>query len=86
MARPFIPRDRPKSWVIFVLACLAGLLFGIVAVFATWRGLSAVESLSRVLFFLCWLAAAMCWLYWRVGTASGQYHNLPERPWRDQVW
>jgi len=86
MPRPFIPRDRPKSWVVFVLACLTGLFFGVVAVFAAWRGLSIVENLSRILFFASWLAGAASWLYWRVGTSSGQYQNLPERSWREQVW
>jgi hypothetical protein len=67
----FIPRDKPKSQVIFVLACLAGMFSGALgfAAFASgWRFLVIVLMLC---FFACWLVAVLAWMVLVAGMLKG---------------
>ncbi len=85
-ARPFLPMDKPRSWVVFNLAVLVGLALGLLGAAAAWLNLAFALSVLETLFFACWLVAAISWLGFRLGMSSGRYHNLPARPWREQVW
>jgi len=84
--RPFIPRDKPKSWVIFVLSALCGLGFGLVAFVSASQGWSVAKAIGIAGFSLCWLSAAIAGINCGIGMLTGKYGHLQERAWRDQVW
>jgi hypothetical protein len=87
MSQPFIPRDKPKSWVLFICAALIALLFfgpiiGVGIYFdATW-----LRQLGMFGFFACWCVGAAAGVVLTVGNLSGRYRNLQATDWKDQVW
>lgn len=83
---PFIPRDKPRSWVVGVLAGLSGLAAGLVAFVGAWLGFAVVKFVGIVLFVACWLAFAGAWLVFMIGLVSGRYAKVEPREWSDQVW
>ena len=88
MARkPFIPRDKPKSWVIFVSAGLIGLLVAgplvLLGDFLAWGWLIGLATLILV---LCVFAGFVMWIIFAVGHVSGRYQGIGEKNWEDQVW
>ena len=87
MSRPFIPQDKPKSWVIFVLAVLIGLLvFGPIGFLGAYFEVTELYLLAAFGFMSCWLVAAVTLIVFFAKLISGKYRNLPPRPWSDQVW
>ena len=87
MSRPFIPRDKPKSWVIFICGVLIALLgFGPVAMFGGALEIGPLYYLGVAGFVACWVAATVAWLVFIVGLIAGKYRKLPPRPWSEQVW
>ena len=86
MTRPFIPRDKPRWWVIFILACLVGLGVGLLAFTAAWFGLTWVSRQLVPISLACWATAAVSWFGFMFGMVTGRYRNLEDRPWKEQVW
>lgn len=84
--RHFIPKDKPRFWVVFVLAGLLGLLFGLVAFAAEWANLGWAAGPCKAAFFVAWLVAAFSGVGFAAGLLSGKYKSLSERPWKEQVW
>ena len=84
--RPFLPENKPRSWVIGVSAGLLGLFFGLLAFAAAWFELQTLKSLLLVLFAACWVVFAASWLVFAAKLASGRYASVQSRPWREQVW
>jgi len=82
----FIPSDKPKFFVIAVLAGLSGLAIGIVAFIAAAYEMSLVKSLLFPVMFLCWLIVAGSFVGLFIGIATGKYRAMESRPWKDQVW
>jgi hypothetical protein len=85
-ARPFIPRDKPRFWVLFVLACLSGIGVGLIAFAAAWFDFRWLALPMIFVFFVCWLVAAISFFGVLFGAISGRYRNLTSRPWAEQVW
>jgi hypothetical protein len=56
--KPFIPRDKPKSWVLLTLACLCGLGVGVMTFVASWLELPLLAGLMTFLFVCCSVPAA----------------------------
>ena len=83
---PFIPKDKPKSWVVGILAGLVGLAVGFVAFTAAWTGISWLKSIAVFLFALCWLVAATSWFVFIFGLLTGRYRNMQPREWSEQLW
>ena len=84
--RPFIPTDKPRFWVLFTLACLLGMGFGLIGFGAAWFELRWLALPMMFLFACCWLVAAASWLGYAFGCITGRYRNLTSRPWSEQVW
>jgi len=84
--RAFIPKDKPKSWVIFVLATLIGLGVGLIGALLMWGGFPTLAYAAMALFVACWLVAASAWVVFAVGSVSGAYKNLSPKPWSEQKW
>lgn len=85
-AEPFIPNDKPRSWVITVCAGLMGLAVGFVAFLAAWLGLSALKAVAVTAFVLCWVVLAAFGLVFLAGLLTGRYSKVESRPWKEQVW
>jgi hypothetical protein len=85
-AQPFIPTNKPRSWVIFNCACLLGIAFGLLGFVFTWVGLNVVAFLPISLFAISWLVAAIFWLVFMSGLLSGRYTKLQHKKWSEQVW
>lgn len=83
---PFIPNDKPRSWVVSVCAGLIGLAVGLIAFIATWLDLPALKSIAFTAFVLSWAALAVFGLVFLVRLFSGRYGNVESRPWKEQVW
>jgi hypothetical protein len=84
--KPFIPRDKPKSWVVGILAGLVGLCVGFVAVAAVMLGLNWLKQIAVAVFFLCGLVFGVTWLVFISGLLSGRYRNIQEKQWKEQLW
>ena len=84
--RPFIPQDKPKSWVVFVLAGLSGLGVGLVGFALMWAGFTALAYVAMVLFVGCWLVGAFFIVIFAACTFSGAYKDLSPKPWSEQKW
>ena len=84
---PFIPRDKPKSWVLGTLAALAGLLVAIpTIVCGIYFKLALVWTCGITLLLACWLTFTVAWLIYVIGAARGKYKHLQEREWSKQLW
>ncbi len=84
--KSFIPRDKPKSWVVFVVSALLGLAFGLSAFAAAAYDLPIVKAIFIAGFVACWAVVAVAGVTCGIGMATGRYADLQERPWQDQVW
>jgi hypothetical protein len=84
--RPFIPRDKPKSFVVFTLAGFTGLAAGLLAFALGWAGFDIAFAIARALFVVCWFVGALFLLVFFVQTILGVYKDLEPKPWREQKW
>jgi len=82
----FMPRNYPKSSVIFVIAILSGLASSGVAFLGGWLEVAPVETLGRIGFFAAWTVAALMFAVFLPNSWTGKYRDLPSRPWKEQVW
>lgn len=80
-AEPFIPRDKPRSWVICVGAGLIGL--GLCLVVVTFPyfvdNKSIGVAIATVLLYACWLTFALSWLVLKFGLITGRYGSIPDK-------
>jgi hypothetical protein len=85
--KTFIPRDKPKSWIIAILSGLGGLFIAgpliFLGYFLEWEFL---KYLGMVLFAGFWLDFMLMGLLFMVGSLQGKYKNMSEKDWQDQVW
>ena len=80
------PKNKPKSWVIFVAAfivAVASLFVWLVAESNSWK---YVALISILLFGACLFVAAPAILIYSRGVMTGRYRTISAKPWRDQVW
>lgn len=82
--KSFIPRDEAKSWVVFDLAVLIGvLLAGLSMLGAYLLGLRWLEVFGKTLLFGCWVVAAI--MLYVVRELDGRYSELQEHNWHCQL-
>ena len=87
MGKDFIPKNKPKSWVVGICAGLLGMLvFGPLGFLAAALEFRPLSYLAIVGFIVCWCAFAAMWLVFAVKFLSGRYRDLPARDWKEQVW
>ncbi|WP_284450743.1 hypothetical protein [Methylophaga thalassica] len=85
--KPFIPKDKPRSWDTGVLAALiAVLLAGPIMFIGTYLQINFIKSVGIIIFVLCWIAFFLSWLIFVFGLSQSKYQKLTERPWSEQVW
>jgi hypothetical protein len=85
-ARPFIPRDAPKSFVIGAIAVLSGLAAGAITFLGHYLGSSILFEGGRILVYVCALVALPMAAIGVVKALFGRYAQMQERSWRDQIW
>jgi hypothetical protein len=82
-----IPRDKPRTWVIFIGAVfLAVLVCGPIGVMGVLLHLNPLYRFGVMAFIACWFVAVIALLVFLPGHLSGKYRDLPARPWKEQVW
>ena len=86
-SKSFIPRDKPKSWVVFILAFLGGVFVGgPILMLAAMFELPILYSLANLVFVTAWATAAVMGCVFAIGMVTGKYVEIQERPWSEQVW
>ena len=85
-SRPFIPRDKPRSWVIGICAGPIGLGVGLIGFIASFLGRPLVKEIAVLVFVLCWVTFGLSWLFMLSGTLAGRYRNLEPRSCKEQQW
>jgi len=84
---PFIPRDKPKSWVLGIVAGLFGLLVaGPAMILGGIFELTIIMNLGITLFVASWSVAAVSWVIFMVGLTTGMYSDIQEQEWNKQIW
>lgn len=87
MAEPFIPRDKPKSLVVFICAGLSALLvFAPIIGMGIYFGTNWLRQVGVLGFVACWGVMAVSGVVSTLRNWSGYYKNLVPRDWKDQVW
>lgn len=85
--RSFIPRDKPKSWVLMMIGILVALIIGAPII---WLGdyldFRFVEVAGFAIFYLGWLLGISMSIVFAYGSLSGKYGRLETRNWSAQVW
>ncbi len=85
--KSFIPRDKPKSWVLGILAGLIALVVASPIMFlGAYFKYSIIKNLGITLFVACWGTFAISWLIFFIGMLGGKYKNIQEQDWSEQLW
>jgi hypothetical protein len=85
--KPFIPRDKPKSFVIGAIAGLIGfLVIGPLIFLGAWLELNLLKDVGVFLFWVFWAILMLSMLIFGSGMLGGKYKNIKESNWGDQVW
>jgi len=84
--RPFIPPDKPRSWVIMIISNLMGLAAGALGFIASWLDVPLLLEVSRFLLIACVVIGLLAGVVFVTGALTGRYKGLEARAWQDQVW
>ena len=84
---PFLPRDKPKSWIVFIVSGLLGVLIaGPIALSGIWFEIEALVSVGRLLLWSCWAVAVSMWIVHFSRSIAGHYKDVGDHDWKDQIW
>ncbi len=87
MKKSFIPQNKPKSWVVGVVAILIALLLASpIAVIGAVYKIEIIKSIGTVIFLACWGVAAIMWFVFIFGLLTGKYRNIELKEWSQQSW
>lgn len=85
--KPFIPRDKPKTWVISIVSSMIGLLVGgPLAILGRKLGIDVVFYFGATIFILSWFISFVSMATFVVGSSSGKYKKIKEVKWSEQIW
>ena len=91
-ARPFFPKDKPKSWVVFISAILVAILIGgplmFLGPFLDELGFPGtfISVIGRLIFVASCVTSFVMWFVLVAGWITGRHKDIQPRHWRDQVW
>lgn len=77
---------KPRSWLVFTGACLAGLLLGGICVGLYFAGLQAAQRIGFWIVVVCWAVAGFSCLSYFIGQFSGRYRDLQGKGWAALPW
>ena len=85
--KQFIPRDKPKSWIIFICSGLVCLLVASpIAIGGSVLKIKFLQMTGIFLFDLCWSTMAVMFVVGIINRIIGRWKNIEEKDWKDQVW
>lgn len=85
--KPFIPRDKPKSWIVFICTGLiAVLVAGPIAISGSILEIKSLKMTGVFLFMFCWVTMFVMFVVGMISRIMGKWKNIQEREWKDQVW
>ena len=84
--KPFITRNKPKSWVVCICAGLIGMAIGLIGFIFAWLGFKTIQAITIGFFVFCLFTFATSWLVFAFRLVSGRYINLQSKPWSEQIW
>lgn len=85
--KSFIPRDKPKTWVICVSSSLIALLVTAPTILAgVYLGSDFLKGVGVAGFLLCWATLAVSGVVFACRMLTGKYRNIEPREWKDQIW
>lgn len=85
--KSIIPRNKPKSLVLCIIAGAVGLFVAGPAVYAgTLFGCQLQAVLGRFLLAACAGTFAFMWSLFMAGSVTGKYEKLEAQDWTHQKW
>lgn len=85
--KPFLPRNKPRSWVILTICALVAVLIaGPVALLGGAFEVGFFVTAGKFLFWTCWLIGVAMGAVFLSGLLTGRYKNISDRDWQDQIW
>lgn len=85
--KPFFPRDKPKSWVLFISSVLIGILVLTPSILiAHFVGLNVVVEIIKFVLLAMGGFGFVMGIVFNYKLLRGKYRNLSSRPWSDQEW
>ena len=81
---PFVPTDRPRSWLLALIFVLAALL--VVAPLQFLLQSTPAAPFNSVVFVALVVSAGGSFLFYMVRSVLGHYGALRTLPWRQQQW
>lgn len=85
--KSFIPRDKPKSLVIFILSLLTGLLIAVpLAIISILIKIKILAYASKYLLIFCGTVCLIMWIIFFFKGLNGEYKNVDSKPWKDQLF
>ena len=77
---------KPRSFLVFAAACLAGVLLGALCVGLYFAGLQTAGRVGFWVIVVSWAVAGFSGLSYFVGQFSGRYRDLQGKSWADLPW
>jgi hypothetical protein len=77
---------KPRSWLVFTAACLAGLLLGALCVGLYFSGWHPAGQIGFWIVAACWVSAAFSCISYFFGQLSGRYRDLRGKSWAELPW
>jgi hypothetical protein len=85
--KPFLPRDKPRSWIVAIICGLIGVLVaGPLAIAGITFEISALKEAGTLLFWCSWMVAISMGAVFLSKTIAGRYKSIEARDWSEQVW
>ena len=85
--KSFIPKDKPKSWVLFILGCLSGLLVAApIAISGVTLKVQVIKTIGISLFIGFLVFGAIMYFVYIISLAKGRYKDIESRDWKEQIW
>ena len=85
--KSFIPKDKPKSWIIFIISVLSGLLIASpIMILGYFLDLSFLRTFGTTLSFLCVAVGIFFWFVMVINSMKGKHNDISEKKWNEQVW
>ena len=85
--KAFLPRNKPKSWVVAIICGLVGvLLAGPLAIAGLGLEIDVLLSAGTTLFWCCWIVGIAMGAVFLSRTIAGHYKGIEDRDWSEQLW
>ena len=83
----FFPRNKPKSWVVFIVCILSGVTISAPLVaLGYYFDIKLIEVAGRCIFVVSWVIGFLAWGIYIYRLVSGRYKHIEEKGWKDQLW